>query len=86
MSVFRFTVRYLRWVQPILSECQKPMMMQMSRALIMVLCIQGAKLWHDIVTLDESEFDLTIVHEFLWRVQGQEVQNAKAISDSHRKC
>jgi hypothetical protein len=38
-----------------------------------MLEVQHDRAWHDIVTLDESTFDLTTEHKFIWLPQGEKV-------------
>jgi hypothetical protein len=41
--------------------------------------------WHDIVTLNESWFDFTNVHERIWLAEGTEAPERERISVQSRK-
>jgi hypothetical protein len=54
-----FVARHFRWVPPDLSDMQKGERVNLSRRLLRILEVQRDRAWHDIVTLDESWFDLS---------------------------
>jgi hypothetical protein len=48
----------------------------MAGELLRVLSVQGAHQWHDLVTLDESWFDLRSQHDLMWTAPGEIVPTA----------
>jgi hypothetical protein len=69
----RFTVRHLRWIPHALSHAQKKQRVELSRQLLWKLRIQCDRVWHNLVTLDESWFYLTTDHEFIWLLEAGEL-------------
>jgi hypothetical protein len=61
-----FVARHLQWVPHALSDAQKGERVNLSRQLLRMLEVQGDRVWHDIVTLDESWFYLSTDYEFVW--------------------
>jgi hypothetical protein len=54
-----FKIQHLRWIPRLLNPEQKPIRVDMSGGLLRVLSVQGARQWHDLVTLDESWLGFT---------------------------
>jgi hypothetical protein len=74
------TVTYLRWVSYLLSDADKHIRAQLSFKLFEMLQHQKDRLWHDIVTLDESEFYFTTDHERIWLPDGIEASKRERIT------
>jgi hypothetical protein len=51
---FHFRIQHLRWIHHLLNAEQKRILVNMSGELLRVLSVQGARQWHDFVSLDES--------------------------------
>jgi histone-lysine N-methyltransferase SETMAR len=68
-----FTERHLRWILHALSHAQQAQRVGLSRQLLPMLEVQHDRAWRDIVTLDESWFDLMTDHEFIGLSQGERV-------------
>jgi hypothetical protein len=49
-----FRIQHLRWIPHLLNPQQKRIRVNMAGELLRVLSVQGARQWHDLVTLDES--------------------------------
>jgi hypothetical protein len=67
-------VRHFRWIPHTLSLTQKAQRIEISQQLLQTLRIYGDRAWHDIITLDESWFYLSIDHEFIWLPHGEKVR------------
>jgi hypothetical protein len=63
MQSFGLHMRYLRWVPHRLTTAPKSNRIELSRQLLSMLEIQQARYWHNIVTLDEFWFYLSMDHE-----------------------
>jgi hypothetical protein len=50
---------------------QQRIQVNMVDELLRVLSLQGTRQWHDLVTLDESWFDLRSEHDLMWTVPGE---------------
>jgi hypothetical protein len=61
-----FRIRHLRWVPHFLNPEQKRARVNMAGEPLRVLSGQGARQWHDLVTLDESWFYLRSEHDLMW--------------------
>jgi hypothetical protein len=68
-----FVVCRLRWVPHALSDAQKYERVNLSWRLLRMLEIQRDRSWHDIVTLDESWFYLSMDYEFIWLPRDKKV-------------
>jgi hypothetical protein len=51
-----FRIQDLQWIPHLLNPEQKRIRVNMAGELLRVLSVQGARQWHDLVTLDESCF------------------------------
>jgi hypothetical protein len=56
---------------PLLNPEQKRIRVNMAGELLRVLSVQGARQWHDLVTLDESWFYLRSEHDLMWTAPGE---------------
>jgi hypothetical protein len=50
---------------------QKRIRVAMAAELLRVLSVQGARQWHDLVTLDESWLYLRSEHDLMWPAPGE---------------
>jgi hypothetical protein len=71
----RFRVRHLRWVPYLLSHSEKLNRVTLPQELLPMVERQKQRSWHDIVTLDESWFCLSLNtdHELIWRQPDGEI-------------
>jgi hypothetical protein len=67
----RFRVRHLRWIPHDFRPEQKLNRVSDSQAFLKILHAQQKRLWHDIVTLDESWFYHSTDHERIWLAPGE---------------
>jgi hypothetical protein len=61
-----FRVRHLQWVPHFLSDAQEAIRVENSQSLLRTLQDQQDRVWHNVVTMDESWFDDTTDHESIW--------------------
>jgi hypothetical protein len=61
-----FVAHHLRWVPHALSYAQKGEGVNLSRRLLRMLEVERDRVWHDIVTLDESWSYLSTNYELVW--------------------
>jgi hypothetical protein len=61
-----FVAHLLRWMPHALSDAQKGERVNLSRRLLRMPEVQRDRVWHDIVTVDESWFCLSTDYEFAW--------------------
>jgi hypothetical protein len=54
-----FRIQHLRWIPHFWNPEQKQIPVNMASELLRVLAVQGARQWHELVTLDESWFGFT---------------------------
>jgi hypothetical protein len=80
-----FTVRYIRWVPPLLSEADKHTRAQFSFKLFEMLQHQKGRARHDNVTLDEPWFYFTTNLERIWLPEGTEAPERDRITVQPRK-
>jgi hypothetical protein len=74
---FGFHVRYLRWIPHQLSDSQKSDRVERSRQFLCMFEIQRVRCRHDIVTLDEFWFHLSIDDEIIWLQSDEKVPEAE---------
>jgi hypothetical protein len=82
---FGFTVRYLRWAPHLLSEADKHTRAQLLFELFEMFQHQTDRVWHDIVTLDESWRYFTTGHERIWPPERAESPERERITVQSRK-
>jgi hypothetical protein len=68
-----FLARHLRWVPHASSDAQKGERVNLSRQLLRMLEVQCDRAWHDIVTFDESWFNLSTDYEFVWLPRDEKI-------------
>jgi hypothetical protein len=68
-----FVARRLRRVPHALSDAQNDERVNLSRRVLRMLDVQRDRAWHDIVTLDESWFYLSMDYEFVWLPRDEKV-------------
>jgi hypothetical protein len=66
-----FRIQHLRWSPRLLTPKQKLIQVNTAGESLLVLSVQGARPWHDLVTLDESWFDLSSQHDLMWTGPGE---------------
>jgi hypothetical protein len=80
-----FTVQYSRWVPHLLSEADKHTRAQLSFELFEMIEHQKDRVWHGIITRDESWFYFTTDHERIWLPEGTEAPERERITVQSRK-
>jgi hypothetical protein len=68
-----FVASHLRWVPHVLSDAQKDERVNLSRRLSRMLEVQRDRVWHDIITLNESWVYLSTTYEFVWLPRDEKV-------------
>jgi histone-lysine N-methyltransferase SETMAR len=68
-----FRARHLRSIPHALSEEQITQRIELSRELLRILQVKRDRAWHDIITLDESWFYLSMDHELIWLRHGEKM-------------
>jgi hypothetical protein len=72
-QLLRFVAHHLQWVPHALPDAQKSERVNLSRRLLRMVEVQRERAWHDIVTFDESWFDLSTDYEFVWLPRDEKV-------------
>jgi hypothetical protein len=55
----------------------------MAGELLRILLVQGARQWHDLVTLDEPWFSLGSEHDLMWTAPGKIVRTENDTPFNH---
>jgi hypothetical protein len=80
-----FVARHLRWVPHVLSDAQMGERINLSRRLLRMLEVQHDQAWHDIVTLDECWFYLSMDYEFTWLPREEKVPERERCTIQSKK-
>jgi hypothetical protein len=78
-------VKHLRWFPHSLTDTHKAQRITLSTQLLLEICSIKHQGWHFIITLDESQFYLSMDHERIWLRPHQEPHERAKHTIQHKK-